>query len=321
MKPVPDLNKGKPHRWKEDAERSKKEIIDWLVTASSGGIDREDLERKATHAIDLLESTLDVGNALKTDPRILPFLRALTRRNIGTSQLATFIGIGEAQVTNCEAGRPVHQEIIENITALLELEIDYRVLPWLEASRPPTKDEKKRAVVIAADRILCRSNSTELRYKHEPRQINKLKIFLNNQGMQEIKISKLIDPVRDIKPGTYCCHASVEGLTSENKVLKQTVDILIKPSHAQSTDFPIFIEAKSMADAANPNKRQKEEAHKLDHLQRRWVKDSEHPIFFILLLGGIVPIRYLEVEAGSGLDWIWEHRIEDLESLIQWYLP
>jgi hypothetical protein len=46
---------------------------------------------------------------------------------------------------------------------------------------------------------------------------------------------------------------------------------------------------------------------------------GEEKLNFVLLLGGTVPRRYLEVEAGSGLDWIWEHRVQDLSALLDWY--
>jgi type II restriction enzyme len=82
--------------------------------------------------------------------------------------------------------------------------------------------------------------------------------------------------------------------------------------------LPIFLEAKSMTDEVNPNKRQKEEAQKVESARRRWQTPDEK-LNFILLLGGTVPKRYLQVEAGSDLDWIWEHRVEDLKLILDWY--
>jgi type II restriction enzyme len=108
----------------------------------------------------------------------------------------------------------------------------------------------------------------------------------------------------------------VNGKTSEDLILKQNVDVLIKPLSYATDALPIFMEAKSMSDEVNPNKRQKEEAQKINNLIRMWGSRSASDIIYLLLLGGTVPRRYLEVEAGSGIDWIWEHRVEDLKILL-----
>ena len=118
--------------------------------------------------------------------------------------------------------------------------------------------------------------------------------------------------------GTYAFRVSIEGQTSDGLPLMQTVDALIKPFSKTDNLLPIFLEAKSMTDEVNPNKRQKEEAQKVESARRRWQTDSER-LNFVLLLGGTVPKRYLQVEAGSDLDWIWEHRVQDLKMLLDWY--
>ena len=91
----------------------------------------------------------------------------------------------------------------------------------------------------------------------------------------------------------------------------QSVDVVLKPLGSSTEQLPVFIEAKSMTDKVNPNKRQKEEAQKAASLRRKWGSTGE-TVHFLLLLGGTVPKRYLIVERDSGLDWIWEHRVEDL---------
>jgi type II restriction enzyme len=112
-----------------------------------------------------------------------------------------------------------------------------------------------------------------------------------------------------------CFFYFIFSSTSFILILKLT---LIMPFSKSGGLLPIFLEAKSMTDEVNPNKRQKEEAQKVDNVRRKWQDKSER-LNFILLLGGTVPRRYLEVEAGSGLDWIWEHRVNDLNRLLDWY--
>lgn len=83
---------------------------------------------------------------------------------------------------------------------------------------------------------------------------------------------------------------------------------MIKPFHFEPNDFPLLIEAKSAGDFTNTNKRRKEEAIKVTQLRNTY---GEH-IRFILLLCGYFDSGYLGYEAAEGIDWVWEHRLDDL---------
>jgi hypothetical protein len=72
-----------------------------------------------------------------------------------------------------------------------------------------------------------------------------------------------------------------------------------------------LIEAKSAGDFANTNKRRKEEATKIHQLRESYGPDVQ----LILFLCGYFDSGYLGYEAAEGLDWVWEHRIEDLGQL------
>ncbi len=74
-------------------------------------------------------------------------------------------------------------------------------------------------------------------------------------------------------------------------------------------DFPILFEAKSAGDFANVNKRRKEEAVKMSQLRKTY----GNRISFNLFLCGYFDSGYLGYEAAEGIDWVWEHRIDDLE--------
>lgn len=60
---------------------------------------------------------------------------------------------------------------------------------------------------------------------------------------------------------------------------------------------------------ANPNKRRKEEAQKINQLRKTY---GAGEINFILFLGGYFDAGYLGYEAAEGIDWVWEHRVSDL---------
>lgn len=89
------------------------------------------------------------------------------------------------------------------------------------------------------------------------------------------------------------------------------VDIVIQPRDAVEGSTPLFVEAKSAGDFANVNKRRKEEAAKARQLRHRFGPSVQ----FVLLLGGYFDSGYLGYEAAEGIDWVWEHRIEDFAEL------
>jgi hypothetical protein len=73
----------------------------------------------------------------------------------------------------------------------------------------------------------------------------------------------------------------------------------------------LLIEAKSAGDFTNVNKRRKEEATKINQLKATYGDD----VIFVLFLCGYFDAPYLGYEAAEGIDWIWEHRIEDIDQL------
>lgn len=90
--------------------------------------------------------------------------------------------------------------------------------------------------------------------------------------------------------------------------MKIPVDTVIMPKTAKARELPIFIEAKSAGDFANVNKRRKEEAVKMAQLRHTYGDE----VRFNLFLCGYFDSGYLGYEAAEGIDWMWEHRIDDL---------
>lgn len=63
-----------------------------------------------------------------------------------------------------------------------------------------------------------------------------------------------------------------------------------------------------VGDFTNTNKRRKEEAIKMAQLRSTYGA----AICFNLFLCGYFDSGYLGYEAAEGIDWVWEHRIDDL---------
>lgn len=316
--PVPFMNAKNPERWEQDRVVAKREIIAWLAEAADARDLRVSIEAKTRGILERLVGKRSIREVILDDAGSLTVLRSLTRRDIGASQMATFLETTTNNLESVEAGRKSAAQIADGAEEILLKELDQSISGWILEGSSPSVESFNRTLWIASDRILRRSTSTDLRYKHEPRQLAKLEEFLKSEGYTAVEGASIRDPRNGMAKGTYAFRVSIEGKTSDGLPLMQTVDALIKPFTKSENLLPIFLEAKSMTDEVNPNKRQKEEAQKVESARRRWQTESER-LNFVLLLGGTVPKRYLQVEAGSDLDWIWEHRVQDLKILLEWY--
>ena len=114
-------------------------------------------------------------------------------------------------------------------------------------------------------------------------------------------------------PGTYSIHTNIPIiLEAENeKTVNIPVDMLIQLRQSEPGELPIMIEAKSAGDFTNVNKRRKEEAVKMAQLRKTYGNN----IVYLLFLCGYFDSGYLGYEAAEGIDWVWEHRIEDIDKV------
>ena len=314
----PNLNSLRPDKWEHDRVIAREQIIDWLATTSSIVSKRSEVLTQVQGALRILESEKSIEGAIQRDASVVTVLRALTRRDVGTSQTATFLGVSTTTLENVENRKRNPSHLTKPLAELLKRELDPELASWIIEGRDAFNDEMMISRIVATDRIIRRAAATALRYEHEPRQLAKLESYLQSRGFQEVASDTIVNPRTDMPKNSYSFRVNVVGLTTDGVELRQNVDTLIKPASQSSASLPIFVEAKSMTDEVNPNKRQKEEAQKVDAVRRKW-QSSHEKLNFVLLLGGTVPRRYLEIEAGSGLDWVWEHRVQDLGALLDWY--
>ena len=124
---------------------------------------------------------------------------------------------------------------------------------------------------------------------------------------REYALSEIRD-IQQMLPGTYAHRVNVNVFQDSNKAINIPIDTVIMPRTASPDDLPLLVEAKSAGDFTNTNKRRKEEATKMRQLRNAFGQDVK----FILLLGGYFDSGYLGYEAAEGIDWVWEHRMDDL---------
>ena len=97
------------------------------------------------------------------------------------------------------------------------------------------------------------------------------------------------------------------GVEGTGSTFNIPIDAVIMRKVVRKGDLPLLVEAKSAGDFTNTNKRRKEEAQKVNQIRNAYGVDVE----FVMFLCGYFDSGYLGYEAAEGIDWVWEHRIDD----------
>ena len=106
--------------------------------------------------------------------------------------------------------------------------------------------------------------------------------------------------------GTFGFGRNVRVVREDGEPQNLPVDCVIAPLDAA---LPLAcVEMKSAGDFTNVNKRRKEESDKHAALRRTHGDGA----VFLLQLFGYFGRSYLEFEAAAGIDWAWDHRLDDL---------
>ena len=186
---------------------------------------------------------------------------------------------------------------------------DPDIFVWLPEMREPTEQEVQRSATVVADRLCGAVADPIIRNAQEKRQLAAITHFLQNRGYAEASAGTKHN---EMLPGTFSFHTNVHVLVAEGAEnrIKFPVDVVILPKSAQTGDFPLLIEAKSAGEFTNVNKRRKEEAAKMQQIKNTYGNTVSYSLF----LCGCFDSGYLGYEAAEGIDWIWEHRISDMDS-------
>jgi hypothetical protein len=199
-------------------------------------------------------------------------------------------------------------EHLGSVCRVLTQLLDRDIFPWLGADTAPTDHERDRAATIVADRLCSAVANPIVRNAQEQRQLAMIGAFLDRREYRK-QAHPGGKPLKEMEAGTYSFRMNLPvGKTVKVNI---PVDVVIQPKKLRKDRLPILIEAKSAGDFTNTNKRRKEEATKIHQLQASY--GSTVP--FILFLCGYFGSDYLGYEAAEGIDWVWEHRIDDLLKL------
>ncbi|HWO99533.1 MAG TPA: XamI family restriction endonuclease [Methylococcus sp.] len=312
------INADKPHLWKADIAASVDRFNQWFMDFAPEAFrsTRVETTKHVKRAL-LATSDLRALNAatLKANPSALPTLRMCTAPPLAVDRLVGLACVSKNLVGRMENGKlPTKMAAADleteltKICGILSRLLDRDIFPWLDNRKGPTDHERDRASTIVADRLCSAVANPIVRNAQEQRQLALIGDYLDRHGYRK-QAHPSGKPLRDMEPGTYSFRMNVPvGKTHRVNI---PIDVVIQPKKLRKDRLPILIEAKSAGDFTNTNKRRKEEATKIHQLQATYGET----VAFVLFLCGYFGSDYLGYEAAEGIDWVWEHRIDDLEKL------
>ena len=307
------ISSNKPIKWKEDIAASVDLFNTWFMKFAPSAY-KNTRSKTATTVIEAMKLTKDLRilspKVLQQYPAILSTLRMSTSPPLARDRLVGLAYANKNLVFKMEAGslppRIGQEELcrdLNSICNIIQRLLDRDIFPWLEGKEEPTEQERQRASTIVADRLCGAVADPIIRNAQEQRQLALIGNYLKSKGYKQKTHPKEL-PLNKMEPGTFTFRLNVA--VGKQRKLNIPIDVVIQPKKPRKSGIPILIEAKSAGDFTNTNKRRKEEATKIHQLRGTYGKDAS----LILFLCG-----YLGYEAAEGLDWIWEHRIDDLMKL------
>ncbi len=314
------VNRDKPDSWKADIALSVDMYNEWFVNFAP-----------KTYRATRIKTTEDVKNTLaitgnlvdiktkilRENPAILPTLRMATCPPLAVDRLIGLAGVSKNLVQVMESGQlpPRMKETelekhLQKISDIIEKMVDPDIFVWKEKKERPSEQEVYRAATIVADRLCGSVANPIIRNAQEKRQLAAIEAWLTKRGYTPLPSGEGIK-FNEMPAGTYAFRLNVQiGREGTETQINIPIDTVIMPKTAKPKDLPLLIEAKSAGDFTNVNKRRKEEATKVTQLRNTYGER----VAFVLFLCGYFDSGYLGYEAAEGIDWVWEHRIDDLAS-------
>ncbi len=313
------VNIDKPERWKADIVRSVDLYNDWFMKFAPKAY-RDSRVKTAQEVQAALKATDNLRNVrpeiLRENPGVLPVLRMATCPPLARDRLSGLSGVSRTIINRLDKDHklPAHKSALSfdaqlrKIGGIIEKLADRDLCAWLERSSKPTPDELRRAATVIADRLCGATADPIIRNAQEERQLKLIGKWLDGRGYRYVPAASGLK-FENMPTGRYAFRLNVPVVVEGgDKRINIPADVAVKPRGTGQRDFPVCIEAKSAGDFTNVNKRRKEEAQKMSQIRRTY----GDKVKYLLFLCGYFDSGYLGYEASEGIDWVWEHRIDDL---------
>lgn len=313
------VNLDKPQQWKADVALSVDMYNNWFMRFAPQAFrtTRVQTTKAVEAALHATGNLTDIQPAmLRRHPEILPTLRMSTCPPLAVDRLIGLAGVSPSMVKRMEDEQklPVRMAVaavdveLGKIATIIEKMADPDIFVWLGRAQPATDVEVHRAATIVADRLCGAVANPIIRNAQEKRQLAEIKTWLEARGYRQLPGGDGVK-FNAMPVGTFSFRMNVPvKLEGGVQSVNIPIDAVIMPNNARAGDLPLFFEAKSAGDFTNTNKRRKEEAVKMAQLRSTYGA----AVRFNLFLCGYFDSGYLGYEAAEGIDWVWEHRIDDL---------
>jgi len=314
------VNSDKPDRWKADIATSVDFYNHWFMEFAPRAYrdTRGEATKRVEAALKSTDNLKDINpGILMREPSILAMLRMATAPPIARDRLTGLAGVSRGLVHSMEVDKIVPPRMmagtveteLRKIAQVIMRMADRDIFQWLETGNAPNDAEIIRASTIVADRLCGTLTDPIVRNAQEKRQLALIKKWLESRGYSYVAAGSGLK-FDSMKPREFAFHIGIPvRLEGGNKTVNIPVDTAIMLRDSNPGRMPLLIEAKSAGDYTNPNKRRKEEAMKISQLKNTYGSS----IRYILFLCGYFDSGYLGYEAAEGIDWVWEHRIDDLK--------
>ena len=315
------VNLDKPHRWKLDIAASVDYYNDWFMRFAPKAYrdTRVATTEQVRRALEITRNLADISpQLLEKNPSVLPILRMATAPPIARDRLIGLAGVASNLIDNMEMKNRMPPRMdkeqarveLEKVGRIIMQLVDEDIFPWVNNKQTPSQAEIHRAATIVADRLCGAVADPIIRNAQEQRQLTAIKAWLEKRGYTFVEGTGK-SKFDELEVGAFSFRSNIPveqaSQTRTNKV-NIPIDVVVKSLKSKPDEFPLLIEAKSAGDFTNTNKRRKEEATKVMQLRNTYGEN----IRFVLLLCGYFDSGYLGYEAAEGIDWVWEHRIDDL---------
>lgn len=310
------INKKNVDQWKTDVQKSVLYYNEWFLRYAPSTYIKS--RQEAINKVETIFQKTDCLNMLSVNmlrevPDAITILRMATTPPLARDRLVGLADIPRDFIKKLEEGtlpsklsESQANLTLSKIIAVVNKILDKDIMPWLEKKATPNEIDRLLAKQIIGDRVCGSIADPLIRNEQEHRQLNGIKKFLIKRGYK-FEESKNIKDFKSMEEGSFAFHLNVP-VKNTSQQIKMPIDVVIKRKNSSKKKLPLLIECKSAGDFTNTNKRRKEEATKIEQLKNTYGNEVE----FILYLCGYFDTGYLGYEAAEGIDWVWEHRIDDL---------
>ena len=316
------VNANKPNLWKADIARSVDFYNEWFLRFAPKAFraSRGEATDKVMRALAQTANLTRIEPAvLLDDPTVIMMLRMCTAPPLARDRLIGLAGVSPNLVRSMEIRRRVPNRMpteeiaaeLDKVGSIVLRLVDKDIFSWLGTGQSPAEQDVFRAATVVADRLCGATVDPIIRNAQEERQIGSIRSWLEEKGYRLLDGDERGE-LQAMPPGTFAFHvnAPIHQRDGVRRVMI-SIDVAIMPLVPVTDQLPLLVEAKSAGDFTNPNKRRKEEATKINQLRSTYGTQ----IRYILFLCGYFDASYLGYEAAEGIDWVWEHRIDDLAEL------